>query len=97
LIESFHQIEKGNKMRNEMIIEMVDEMLDCEGDVVIGNLTFSRSQIVKRLDPIAYRQMALDIVNSQIEDLQYDLERSDDEDEIAAINEQIAELEDFSV
>jgi hypothetical protein len=79
-----------------MIIEMVDEMLDMEGDVIIGNLTFSRSHIVKRLDPIAYRQMALDIVNSQIEDLQYDLERSDDEDEIAAINEQIAELEDFS-
>ena len=96
MIESFHQIKKVIKMRNEMIIEMIDEMLDCEGDVVIGNLTFSRSQIVKRLDPIAYRQMALDIVNSQIEDLQYDLERSDDEDEIAAINEQIAELEDFS-
>ena len=84
-------------MRNEMIIEMVDEMLDCEGDVVIGNLTFSRSQIVKRLDPIAYREIALDIVNSQIEDLQYDLERSDDEDEIEAIKESIAELEDFSV
>jgi len=84
-------------MRNEAIIEMIDEMLDCEGDVVIGNLTFSRSQIVKRLDPIAYREMCLDIVNSQIEDLQYDLERSDDEDEIEAIKESIAELEDFYV
>lgn len=84
-------------MRNEAIIEMIDEMLDCEGDVIIGNLTFSRSQIVKRLDPIAYREIALDIVNSQIEDLQYDLERSDDEDEIEAIKESIAELEDFSV
>ena len=84
-------------MRNEAIIEMIDEMLDCEGDVVIGNLTFSRSQIVKRLDPVAYREMALDIVNSQIEDLQYDLERSDDEDEIEALKESIAELEDFYV
>ena len=84
-------------MNNEAIIEMIDEMLDCEGDVVIGNLTFSRSQIVKRLDPVAYREMALDIVNSQIEDLQYDLERSDDEDEIEALKESIAELEDFSV
>ena len=84
-------------MNNEAIIEMIDEMLDCEGDVVIGNLTFSRSQIVKRLDPVAYREMALDIVNSQIEDLQYDLERSDDEDEIEAIKESIAELEDFYV
>jgi hypothetical protein len=83
-------------MRNEMIIEMVDEMLDADGPVMVGNLTFYRSDIVKRLDPIAYREIALDIVNSHIEDLQYDLERSDDEDEIAAINEQIAELEDFS-
>ena len=84
-------------MRNEAIIEMIDEMLDCEGDVVIGNLTFSRSEIVKRLDPIAYREMALNIVNSHIEDLQYDLERSDDPDEIETIKESIAELEDFSV
>lgn len=84
-------------MRNEMIIEMVDEMLDMEGDVIIGNLTFSRSEIVRRLDPIAYREMALDIVNAHIEDLEYDLDRTDDEDERAAIQEQIAEMEDFSV
>jgi len=84
-------------MRNETIIEMVDEMLDCEGDVIIGNLTFSRSQIVKRLDPVAYREICLDIVNSQIEDLQYDLELSVNEDEIEALKESIAELEDFTV
>ena len=83
-------------MRNEMILEMVDELLDSEGDVKIGNLTFSRSQIVKELDPIAYGMMVQDIVNSQIEDLQYDLDRSVDEDEIVAIIEQIAELEGFS-
>ena len=84
-------------MRNEAIIEMVDEILDMDGPVMIGNLTFSRSQIVKRLDPVAYREICLDIVNSQIEDLQYDLDRSDDEEEREAIKEQIAELEDFSV
>jgi len=87
-------------MRNDMIIEMVDEMLDCEGDVVIGNLTFSRSQIVKRLDPTAYRVIALEIVDSQIEDLQYDLDRLDpelDADEIEDIKERITDLEDFSV
>ena len=83
-------------MRNEAILEMVDEMLDSEGEVKIGNLIFYRSDIVKKLDPTAYREIVLDIVNSHIEDLQYDLDRSDDEDEIAAINEQIAELEDFS-
>lgn len=87
-------------MRNDAIIEMVDEMIDCDGDVIIGNLTFSRSEIVKRLDPIAYREMALDIVNSHIEDLQYDLDRMDpelDADDIETIKESIAELEDFSV
>ena len=87
-------------MRNDMIIEMVDEMLDCEGDVIIGNLTFSRSQIVRELDPIAYRMMANEIVDSQIEDLQYDLDRLDpelDADEIEDIKERITDLEDFSV
>ena len=84
-------------MRNEMIIEMVDELLDMEGDVIIGNLTFSRSEIVRRLDPIAYREIALDIVNSHIEDLEYDLERSDDEDERAEIQEMIDDFENFSV
>jgi hypothetical protein len=90
-------ISEVKKMRNEAIIEMIDEMLDMDGDLIIGNLTFSRSEIVKRLDPIAYREMALNIVNSHIEDLQYDLERSDDPDEIETIKESIAELEDFSV
>ena len=84
-------------MRNEFVMEMVDELLDSDGDVVIGNLTFSRSDIVRRLDPVAYREICLDFVNSHIEDLQYDLERSDDEDEIEIIKEQIADLEDFSV
>jgi hypothetical protein len=84
-------------MQRNDILEMINEMIDCDGDIVIGNLTFSRSDIVRRLDPVAYREMALDFVNSHIEDLQYDLERSDDEDEIEAIKEQIAELEDFSV
>lgn len=84
-------------MRNEAIIEMVDEMIDCDGDVIIGNLTFSRSEIVKRLDPIAYRMMVNEIIDSQIEDLQYDLDRMDpelDADDIAEIHVQIVELEE---
>jgi len=84
-------------MRNEAIIEMIDELLDMDGPVMIGNLTFYKSDIVRRLDPVAYREMALDIVNSHIEDLEYDLERTDDEEERAAIQAQIAEMEDFSV
>lgn len=86
-------------MRNEMIIEMVDEMLDMEGDVIIGNLTFSRSRIVKRLDPVAYRVICNEMIDSHLEDLQYDLERMDpefDADDIEFVKERIAELENFS-
>lgn len=83
-------------MNRTDVLEMVDEMLDMEGDVTIGNLTFSRSQIVRELDPIAYGMMVSDIVDSHIEDLQYDLEREDDEDERQVIQEMIDELESFS-
>jgi hypothetical protein len=86
-------------MRNDAIIEMVDEMLDCDGDVIIGNLTFSRSRIVKRLDPVAYRVICNEMIDSHLEDLQYDLERMDpefDADDIEFVKERIAELENFS-
>lgn len=83
-------------MQRNDILEMVDEMIDCEGPVTIGNLTFYRSDIVRKCDPIAYRMMVNEIIDSQIEDLQYDLERTDDEDEREVLQEQIAELEDFS-
>lgn len=87
-------------MRNSDILDMVDEMLDSEGEVQIGNLLFSRSEIVKRLDPTAYRIMVGEIVDSMVEDLQYDLDRLDpevDADEIDDIKERIAELEDATV
>ena len=83
---------------NEMVLDMVDEILDEEGEVHIGNLSFRRSFILKELDPIAYREVVLDIVNSKIEDLEYDLDRLDpevDADEIEDIKAQIAELEDI--
>ena len=85
-------------MSYDFISEMVDEVLDSEGDVVIGNLSFSRSRIVKELDPIAYREMVLDFANAEIENLQYDLDRLDEEsdaDEIADIRERIEALEDI--
>jgi hypothetical protein len=83
-----------NSQRDD-ILEMVDEMLDMDGPVMIGSLEFSKSEILKRLDPIAYREACLDYINSHIEDLQYDLERSDDEEEINWIQEQIDDLENF--
>lgn len=82
----------------EMIEEMVDEMLDMDGDVEIGNLTFRRSYIVRELDPIAYREMCADFADTMIEDLRYDLERLNEEadaDEIADIRERIESLENL--
>ena len=83
-------------MSYDFVTEMVDELLDSEGEVMIGNLTFSRSEIVKRLDPIAYREIVLDYASAEIENLQYDLDRLDEEldaDEIADIRERIEALE----
>lgn len=83
-------------MSYDFVTEMVDELLDSEGEVRIGNLLFSRSEIVKRLDPTAYRIMVTELADAEIENLQYDLDRLDEEldaDEIADIKERIEALE----
>ena len=83
-------------MRDE-ILDMVDELLDSDGDVQIGNLSFSRSRIVKELDPTAYRIMVNEIIDSRISDLEYDIECLDEEadaEEIADIHVMIAEMQD---
>jgi hypothetical protein len=80
----------------EMIEEMVDEIMDQDGDVVIGNLTFRRSYIVRELDPIAYRERCNDLADAMISDLQDELDRLDpevDAEEIADIQERIDMLE----
>lgn len=78
-----------------MIEEMVDEIFDAEGDVVIGNLTFSRSAIVRELDPVAYREAVADMIDSHIEDLRYDLERLDPEVDAEEIEDLKARIEEF--
>ena len=84
----------------EMLQEMVDEMLDMDGDVVIAGITFSRSYILKELDPIAYREIMLEMADSHIEDLKSDLEFLQDSDidgehydEIDDLKSRIRELE----
>lgn len=84
-------------MRN-FVEDMVDELLDSEGDVNIGNLSYSRSYILKNVDPIAYREVCLQMVNSEIENLQYDLDRLDpetDAEEVEDFKERIAALEEY--
>ena len=82
----------------DFVTEMVDELLDSEGEVKIGNLTYSRSYVLKNVDPIAYREVCLEVVNSEIENLQYDLDRLDPETdavEVEDYKERIAALEEF--
>ena len=82
----------------DFVTDMVDELLDSEGEVKIGNLTYSRSQILKNVDPIAYREVCLEVVNSEIENLQYDLDRLDpvtDAEEVEEIDLRILALEEF--
>lgn len=82
----------------DFVTEMVDELLDSEGEVYIGNLCYTRSSILKSVDPIAYREVCLEVVNSEIENLQYELDRLDpetDADEVEDYKERIAALEEF--
>lgn len=80
----------------DTIQEMVDEMLDQEGDIRIGGVYFVRSQVMKEMDPTAYRQLVLDLADARITDLQDELDCLDpelDADEMAEIQAQIDELE----
>lgn len=84
-------------MKQHDIIEMVNDLLDEQGEVAIGNLTFYPSQILKECDPIAYRITINEYIDNMISDLEYDLERLDedlDSNEIQDIKDSIAELED---
>lgn len=83
-------------MNKQAIYEMVDEMLDMDGPIMIGGIEFYRSDILRKMDPVAYREVAVEYVNAQIDDLMDDLSRyGHDEGEREFIQERLAELEDF--
>lgn len=80
----------------DIVCEMVDEMLDMDGDVTIAGVTFSRSAILKRLDPTAYRELCIDFADAHITDLQDELDCLDpveDFDEVQDLKSRIEELE----
>lgn len=59
-----------------------DEMLDdCNEAVTIGNLTYSPSEVLKRVDPIAYRCGMADWADGERSDALYTIERMDEGDE----------------
>lgn len=42
------------KITYDQLVEMYEEVLNCEGDVTIGCLTFEPAMILRELDSIAY-------------------------------------------
>ena len=48
------------------LLDYVDEILnETNEEIKIGNLTFLPSEVLKEIDPIAYRQAVLDIADCE--------------------------------
>ena len=59
----------------------LDDLIDQENDEVsIGSLTYSASDVLKNVDPIAYRCYSSDLVEYFYSDFKYELERYDEVD-----------------
>lgn len=52
----------GEKMK-----ELLDDALDSDGEVSIGNLTYDKSAVLKAVDPVAYRCAFSDFTDEYIE------------------------------
>ena len=78
-------------------VEAFDELLDCDGTVMVAGMEFYPSDILKNCDPIAYSIGVNEYIDSMIEDLRYDLERTDDEDEVQDLEARIEELEGYYI
>jgi hypothetical protein len=82
----------------DMIEEMVDELLDMDGTIEIAGSVFSRSAILRELDPTAYRMLCNDTADALIEDLRDELDRLDpveDFDEVEDLKFRIKEMENI--
>ena len=63
--------------------EWLEEALDEEEPIYIGSLVYSVSEVLRKVDPIAWRCEASDYADSLLSDLVYDLNRLADEDDLA--------------
>jgi hypothetical protein len=74
--------------------EQYCEMLDCEGDISVGGIEFSPSEILSKLDPIAYRCGLLDYVDCYQDDLLDNSEEYNDlKTELEELEYELEELE----
>lgn len=73
--------------------ENYDEGLDeIYGEIMIGNISFLPSRILKELDPIAYRCGFSDYIDSL--DIEDDEEYQELQTELEEVKEELAELEE---
>ena len=73
--------------------ENYDEWLDeIYGEIMIGNISFLPSRILKELDPIAYRCGFSDYIDSL--DIEDDEEYQELQTELEEVKEELAELEE---
>ncbi len=64
-------------MRMSELIRAFEEMIDEEGEVKIANVSFYRSQILKELDPIAYKCSLYDYADAMgidVDELENDID-----------------------
>jgi chromosome segregation ATPase len=74
--------------------ELFNEALDEQGDIKIGNLTYSPSHVLKQVDPTAYRCGLIDYTDSVFTDNPSAYpEYKELEDEIADLESKISDLE----
>lgn len=60
---------------SDYVDENLDDFIDEENEEVsIGSLTYSASQVLQEVDPIAYRCYASDLENMFYSDFKYELE-----------------------
>jgi len=76
--KDFVQIKKDDKEKafreqysQADIEDMFDEMLDDEGEIRIGSLTYSPSWVLKQVDPTAYRIGVGELEDSLMEDFEF--------------------------
>ncbi len=79
--KDFIRIKKDDKERafreqysQADIEDMFDDMLDEEGEIHIGSLTYSKSWTLKQIDPTAYRTGVNELEDSLMEDFEGDFE-----------------------
>ena len=80
----------------DLVQDMVDELLDSDGPVIVAGMPFDASAILKEMDPTAYRLMCSDVADNLISDLQYELDCLGDDadpDEVEDLKFRIYELE----